>query len=157
VDEVGGRAVEPKAIPHVEAHQVALEGPALPESAKDLEYQAKIGWLRSQVVRKQKVMEKNKVNLTGSSPSRRNGPRFDGGAAIVDNSQFIFDTNGELINPKGSEAEKAASAIKRGNFHTVQCVPPYKCNPNVHDSHPVRPGDLPVVRRDFRKLAALAT
>jgi len=134
---------------------VAL-GSALPESAEDLEYQIKIGWLRSQVVRKQKVMEKNKVNLTGSSPSRKNGPRFDGRQAIVDNSQFLFDTNGELINAKGSEADKAASAIKRGNFHAVQYVPPYKCNPNVQASHQVRPGDLPVVRRDFRKLAVLA-
>lgn len=58
----------------------------LPESAEDREYQAKIGWLRSQVVRKQKVMEKNKVNLGGGSPSRRNGPRIDGRLAIIDNS-----------------------------------------------------------------------
>jgi hypothetical protein len=134
---------------------MALEG-ALPESSEDQQYQAKVGWLRSQVVRKQKVMEKNKVNLAGSSPSRRNGPRFDDRLVIVDNSQFLFDTNGELINAQGGAADKAASAIKRGVFHAVQCVPPYKCEPGVLESHPVQPGDLPVVRRDFRKLAGLA-
>ena len=97
---------------------MALEG-ALPESSEDQQYQAKVGWLRSQVVRKQKVMEKNKVNLAGSSPSRRNGPRIDDRLTIVDNSQFLFDTNGELINAQGGAADKAASAIKRGVFHAV--------------------------------------
>lgn len=123
--EVGGRAAEPKAA-GAATQPVAL-GTAPPDSTEELEYQAKIGWLRSQVVRKQKVMEKNKVNLAGGSPNRRNGPRFDGRQVIVDNSQFLFDTNGELINAQGSDAEKAAVALKSGRFHAVQCVPPYKC------------------------------
>ena len=70
-----------------------LEKVVIKESEKDNQFNLKVRWLRNQVVRKEKVMLKNKVNLKEISMNQQNKSASNT-LTIADNTKFVFDTKG---------------------------------------------------------------